>query len=235
MNRIKERRLISDSITHLSNIYPYIDLHSHRHNQEAGVISVYNLLLHEKHGIPGIPFSAGLHPWYALELSQEILSRELDSCAASPNLIAFGETGLDKVCDVPIQLQQDVFELHLKKAVEHCKPLILHCVKAWDEIIEIAAGFPVIKILHGYNGSAQLTVRLLKLGFNFSIGKAILNPDAKIHQAIPMIPLSSLFCETDDSDVSIQIVYAGMGASLKLGEEALREAIFNNFTKLRNA
>ena len=69
------------------------------------VISVYNLLLHENHNIPGIPFSAGLHPWYASELSPEILSGKLDGCAASPNLIAFGETGLDKVCDVPMQLQ----------------------------------------------------------------------------------------------------------------------------------
>jgi TatD DNase family protein len=199
------------------------------------VVSVYNLLLHENQKIPEFSFSAGLHPWNASELSPEILSRMLDGCAASQNLIAFGETGLDKACDVPMQLQQDVFELHLKKAVEHGKPLILHCVKAWDEIIEIAAGYPVIKILHGYNGSAQLTDRLLKLEFQFSIGKAILNPNTKIHQAIQFIPASSIFCETDTSEATIQSVYAEVSSSLKLNEEDLRKTIFKNFTQLRSA
>ena len=219
----------------MSTSYPYIDLHCHRHNHEVDVVSVYNLLLHENQDIPDFPFSAGLHPWHASVFSPEILSIALDGFTACPNLIAFGETGLDKACDVPMQLQQDIFELHLKKAEEIGKPLILHCVKAWDEIIEIAAGYSVTRILHGYNGSPQLTGRLLKQGFNFSIGKAIRFPDAKIHKAIPMIPISSLFCETDNSDISIQDIYTALSASLKLSEEKLRETIFNNFTRLRSA
>jgi TatD DNase family protein len=132
-------------------------------------------------------------------------------------------------------LQQDVFELHLKKAVEHGKPLILHCVKAWDELIEISSWYPVVKILHGYNGSPQLTDRLLKHGFLFSIGQGILNADSKIQKSLQLIPISSIFCETDTSDVFIQNIYTGLSASLKISTEDLRETIFHNFTRLRSA
>ncbi len=211
---------------------PYIDLHTHQLRQEKDVISVYNLLLHENSDIPLHPFSAGLHPWYAGQLSTAELSRVLDQFADNQNLVAFGETGLDKACRIPLKLQLDAFGLHLDKAAEHKKPLILHCVKAWDELIEITTGYPVVKILHGYNGSAQLTDRLLQHGFQFSIGKAILQPDAKILSALRLIPLSAIFCETDNSEVSIQHVYEGVSASLQMNEEELRAAIFTNFTKL---
>jgi TatD DNase family protein len=214
---------------------PYIDLHTHRLYQGEDVISVYNLMLHETLSVPMHPFSAGLHPWHAGQVSSEALSLILDQCAASPDCIAFGETGLDKVWKTPMKLQLDIFELHLKKAAEQGKPLILHCVKAWDELIGISAGYPVVKILHGYNGNDQLTDRLLQNGFHFSIGKAILHPEAKIHSAIRHIPMSAIYCETDTSGASIGEVYSGLSDALHLDEEEVKRVIFTNFTKLVSA
>lgn len=207
-------------------------MHTHRLPSEEGVLSVYNLLLHETSAFPEVPFSAGLHPWYAGELSTKTLSRSLDQCAKSQDMIAFGETGLDKACNIPMQLQQDIFELHLRKAVELRKPLVIHCVKAWEELIEISAGYPIRMILHGYNGSAQLTDHLLQKGFLFSVGKAILDPRSKIHQSIRRIPPTAILCETDNSNVSIQDIYAGLCASLDIEEAELKETIFNTFARL---
>jgi TatD DNase family protein len=214
---------------------PYIDLHTHRIRQDDGVISVCNMMLHASSEIPTHLFTAGLHPWYADQLSTENLRWRLDQCVMVENFVAFGETGLDKVCKVPMQLQLDAFELHLNKAVEHCKPIILHCVKAWDELTEMADSYPAIKILHGYNGSTQLTDRLLKSGFLFSIGKGILNSTSKIHSAINIIPVTSLFCETDTSDVSIQEIYKGFATARKVTETELRDTIYANFSSLRIA
>jgi TatD DNase family protein len=192
-------------------------------------------MLQEASDIPPHLFTAGLHPWYADQLSLNVLSLLLDRCATSPDLVAFGETGLDKGCRIPMKMQSDVFDLHLKKAVQHGKPLILHCVRAWDELIEIAAGNPVIKILHGYNGSEQLTDRLLQNGFLYSIGKGILNPLSKIHAALHLIPLSSIFCETDTSDVPIQEVYQGVSDALMMKEEDLRGVIYDNYCRIRSS
>ena len=215
--------------------YPYINLHTHKLLKEENVISVNNQMLQEASDIPPHLFTAGLHPWYADQLSLDVLSLLLDRCAESPDFVAFGETGLDKGCSIPMKMQLDVFDLHLKKAVKHGKPLILHCVRAWDELIEIAAGNPVIKILHGYNGSEQLTDRLLQSGFLYSIGKGILNPISKIHAAVHLIPLSSMFCETDTSDVPIQEIYKGVSAALKMKEEDLRGVIYDNYCRIRSS
>ena len=199
------------------------------------MISVYNQMLQEESDTPPLLFTAGLHPWYADQLSLKVLSLLLDRCAESPDFVAFGETGLDKGCSIPMKMQSDVLDLHLKKAVKNGKPVILHCVRAWDELIEIAAGNPAIKILHGYNGSEQLTDRLLQNRFLYSIGKGILNPSSKIHAALHLIPLSSIFCETDTSDVPIQEIYQGFSAALKMKEEDLRGVIYDNYSRIRGS
>ncbi len=209
-------------------------MHTHKTDQRNEVITIFNKLLNEVDDSPSLLFSAGLHPWNADQLSLEALSFSLDQYAVCEKLVAFGETGLDKVCKIPMLIQQDVFELHLKKGVEYNKPLILHCVKAWDELIEISANYSTIKILHGFNGSIQLTARLIKNGFYFSIGKAILDPSSKIQSALHRIPLSSLFCETDTSDISIQAIYHGISQRLNLTEKELRNIIYDNFVRLRS-
>lgn len=214
---------------------PYIDLHTHQQHPKDDVIAVYNQLLHEETVIPTHLFSAGLHPWYADQLSLEILSAALDKSSTSRNFVAFGETGLDKVCKIPMQIQQDVFELHLNMAVKKKKPLIIHCVKAWDELIEISSNYQTTKTLHGYNGSAELTKRLLQQGFSFSIGKEILNQSSKIHSSVQFIPCSSLFCETDTSDISIKHIYKGLCTILQMQEEDFKGKIFENFARLRSA
>lgn len=213
----------------------FIDIHTHRIFHDKDVIAVYNQQLHEKTDAPEGFFSAGLHPWYADKLSLDVLSASLDRLASDPKVIAFGETGLDKACNIPLSIQQDVFELHLKKAVDHNKPIILHCVKSWDEIIEISSGYPVKKILHGYNGSVELTGRLLREGFYFSVGIAILNHNSRISQSIQTIPLTSLFFETDTAEVSIKSIYAEASKTLKIKEDALNSILFDNFKKLKGS
>jgi TatD DNase family protein len=211
----------------------YINFHTHKQSTSDGIITVYNQLLHEDTGIPKQFYSAGLHPWYADKLTAAELSRVLDLHGNSSNLIALGETGLYNVCKIPIQLQQDIFELQLNKAVILSKPVIIHCVKAWEELLEITRHYHIPMILHGYNGSDQLTANLVKRGFFFSIGPVILNPASRISHAIHQIPLSSIFCETDESDEAIQSVYHAISGYLKMNETDFRRTIIENFVKLR--
>ena len=103
-------------------------------------------MLNESSDLPLQPFSAGLHPWHADQISLETLSARLKECLVSPDLVAIGETGLDKVCKTAMNLQKDVFEFQLEIASRIHKPVIIHCVRAWDELIEISSNYKSIKI-----------------------------------------------------------------------------------------
>jgi len=210
----------------------YIDLHTHRTSTDQKVTAVLNLMLNETAETPSGLFSVGLHPWYADQLSLQELSRLLDFFSLHQNLIAFGECGLDKKVKISMQIQLDVFELHLKKCLEHKRPAVIHCVKCWEELIETAANYPMVKILHGFNGAPQLTKRLVKAGFSFSVGKAILDPASKIQESIPLIPPSAIFLETDTSPASIQSIYSAAATSLKMAETELKKQIHANFSRL---
>ena len=191
-------------------------------------------MLNETSEIPSDPFSAGLHPWFADQLSLSDLSHRLNQYLESPELVAIGETGLDKVCKTAMSLQMDVFEFQLKIAVDKKLPVIIHCVKAWEELFEISAKYTSIKILHGFNGGVPLTERLLKKGFCFSIGKAILIPGSGIQSAIQLIPKTSLFCETDTAEISISEIYGKVCNLLQLREEDLRKIIFENYERIKD-
>lgn len=217
------------------NDHPYINLHTHHLQQADDEVTVYNLLLGEANEIPDQHFSAGLHPWHADRMQAKDVADLLIQSATSPRLVAFGETGLDKSCKVPMQVQVELFDLHLQTAMALKKPLILHCVKAWDELIKISSHYQIVKILHGYNGSVELTRRLLQEGFMFSIGKMILNPSASIQTSIGLIPLEHLFCETDTADFGIREIYRGVAAAIGGQEEKLKVQIFQNFVRLTEA
>ena len=212
----------------------YIDLHSHHHNNFLEVVTVYNVMLNEDCIVPYGHFSAGLHPWFANQITKEVMAERLVTLIANPYLVAIGEIGLDKSCKIPFKLQQDMFEIQLQLALANRKPVILHCVKAWDELIEISANFKITKIIHGFNGSRELTERLLKENFSFSVGAAILNPNSKIRHSIEIIPVSSLYFETDDSSVPIQFIYENAGNKMNSDKEDLKNSIFENFVKLGN-
>lgn len=190
-------------------------------------------MLNESVGIPSRPFSAGLHPWYADQLSPEDLSKKLNQYLESPDLFAIGETGLDKVCKIPMDLQMEILKVHLKKAQENNLPVIIHCVKAWEELIEITSKYQTTNILHGYNGGIQLTERLIKQGFCFSIGKAISMASSKIQSAIHLIPLNAIFCETDTSEDCIADIYIKVSGKMSMSTEDLRRVIFENYNRLK--
>ena len=51
--------------------------------------------------------------------------------------LALGECGLDKKVQTPLDLQQEVFERQLTLAEKYKKPVIIHCVAAFQELIAI--------------------------------------------------------------------------------------------------
>ncbi len=159
---------------------------------------------------PDAWFSCGIHPWFS-DKSDELfvlLKKNAEDC----NVIAIGEIGLDKLQGPDIAKQIVVFRKQIELAIEVRKPIIIHCVKAWDEMIALYKEYKgaVPWILHGYRGNPEQTKQLCKLGFKFSLGEKFNK------ESIKYIPLDSIFCETDASSVTICKVYENISTEIGL-------------------
>ena len=160
---------------------PYINIHTHHLSKDRGVFlfnnrfgtstgSVTNDLYLDNY------FSVGIHPWDA-DLKTSL--SELENTIQHQNCLAIGECGLDKITDIDLELQKKVFISQLELAVKFQKPVIIHCVKAFDELIEICSPYhsKIPLIIHGFNKSVQLAKQLINKGFYLSLNDSVLKKE----------------------------------------------------------
>lgn len=148
--------------------------------------------------LPGGTCSAGIHPWRADMATPEAL-RLLDRWALLPEVVAIGETGLDSLRGPALNVQRKILECHAVLAEQTGKPLILHIVRRWDDIIALKRQLnPQVEwIVHGFRGGAQLARQLVGEGFSLSLGE-------RFNPAVPAaVSPDRIYAETDCSDVSI--------------------------------
>ena len=144
-------------------------------------------------------FSVGIHPWKVGDYQGRYPWAELRRQLALPQVLAVGEAGLDKLCGSPWSEQDKVFRQQALLAEEVGKPLIIHLVRAVDELLaakkQVRPSVPWI--IHGFRGKAAQARQLLSHGFYLSFGW-LCQPDA-----LRLTPSHRLFLETDEADVSI--------------------------------
>lgn len=209
----------------------YINLHTHRFTNYNNVIEIVNQ--YPKEFNPDLPnYSMGIHPWY---LNEDTLTEELsiiEKNIESASFKAVGECGLDKRIETSIDIQKKILIPQLLLAENYKKPIILHCVSAYQEIIEIKKDLKlsVPMIIHGFSKNIQVAESLLKNGFYLSFGKyLLLNHD--LVSVFKQIPLDKLFLETDTIDQSIFDVY--QKAEDILGESVIAQ-VQNNYNRVFN-
>lgn len=213
---------------------PFIDIHTHHPVNSEEIRSVTSLFLQEVdlQINKNDPFSAAIHPWHAANFAPGQVNAMLENLTNQSGLIAIGETGLDKACSADYQLQKLLFELHIRYAEKHRMPLIIHAVKSWNELTVYLKRANVPFLFHGYSQGIELTKRLIDLGAYFSAGKSVLRITPRFREAIQIIPLSSLFLETDDSLADIREIYHEVAKIRGLSLEALKFQINRNYNKL---
>lgn len=217
----------------MKNPISYIDIHTH-HGFENDVIYLLNLPV----DFQTIPidkfFTIGVHPWFITEKNVKAQLDRINELNSNKNMFAIGECGLDKLINVPFNSQQRIFIEQLKIAEENKKPVIIHCVKAFDEVIKIKKEMKlsVPLIIHGFNNNKQIAQQLLKNGFYLSLGKELLKSNSNASKVISLIPLEKLFLETDDANISIKTIFAAAASHLQIDIEVLKEQIYINFKKV---
>jgi TatD DNase family protein len=210
----------------------YINLHTHQFTDRHDIFEVVNQYPHEFDvAIPH--YSIGIHPWYIVEdrLSEDLAI--LESKLEFENCLAVGECGLDKRIEVPLTLQTQVFEKQLLLAEQYKKPVILHCVAAFQEVIEIknALKITVPMIVHGFSKNQETAKQLLDNGFYVSFGKYLLrNPE--LESVFKSVPNDRFFLETDTVEESIRDLYKLAAQYKNIEIEILKDTLHENFNSV---
>lgn len=160
---------------------PYIDFHAH-HPSLAGEWVIQD----------GVQ-TRGRHPWHLLTPSPLPAAPD----GAQQQLLAIGESGLDRLCATPYPLQLQAFEAEVRKSEQCGLPLILHCVRAIDDVLRIRRSLHARQpiLWHAYRGNAVQLRQLLALSgenFYFSFGFR------HRPEALRLCPLPRLLLETDE-------------------------------------
>lgn len=171
-------------------------------------------------------FSCGVHPWYSEDAEPQL--KFLKEIAGDSRILAIGEAGFDKLKGPSLDIQQKIFEQQIELSEQLQKPLIIHCVKAWDKLLHLHKVYNPKQtwIIHAYKGKPELTRQLLTHGFMFSIGEKY------NEESLKLIPPDRLFCETDDEDIDIEEVYTDVAESLGITIEKLASHIENNIRRI---
>lgn len=214
-----------------------IDIHRHTATPGNADIVLRNLFHTEINEIEsGKYYSVGLHPWHLKPGSFDTDFQEMVNAFKQKEVVAIGETGLDKAIDTDINLQLKSFENHLHYAIELDKVIIIHCVRAYNELISIRKNCHHKQpwIFHWYNASPQIGKELIKKNCYLSFGHMLFNETSKAFKTFLNIPLSNVFFETDDANITITDVYKKAADIRKIKVNNLVEQIKTNFQNCFN-
>jgi len=210
----------------------YVNIHGHRQANNIHEWVMMNLMARDyppddiEHGF----YSVGFHPYNVGKVDVEDTLAKVRLSTENPRILAIGEIGLDKSIEAPLELQQKIFEAQVEIAEFTDMPVILHVVRAFNEMIEFMKVYKptVPMIIHGYNGSPEMAESLLKAGFRLSFGQAIADEHSKVVESLLMVPPDRMFLETDEGDLDIREIYHFAAEVKGISINDLRAQIFEN-------
>lgn len=184
-----------------------IDIHTHRATEAVTIRTV------------------GVHPWHAAECS-------LPTIEAIEAADAVGEIGLDKACGVDFEMQRALFVKQLEMAERFEKPVVLHCVRAFEEVMKLLERHTLRAVIfHGFIGSREQASRAVKKGYYLSFG-ARTEGSNKTIEALRETPLERLFVETDEADTTIEAMYLTIARLRGTEVKKLEEATAENYKRI---
>lgn len=170
---------------------PFLDIHTHR--ASGSNPAVYNLdqkdfeamtAMDKRAGLTVDTFpllSAGIHPWFVDKNKLGKQLRQLEKLAGNSRVRLIGECGLDKLRGPEMEIQKIAFAAQIQLANHYQKPLVIHCVRAYNELIAVTKVTPpkVPLILHGFNRGPELARQLTDHGYLLSFGANLAQKNRK--------------------------------------------------------
>ena len=174
----------------------------------------------------------GIHPWYINELTDNWRSELRDMLLGDSNLL-IGEIGLDK--HYPDMVGQvDVFVNQLELAHELQRGVCLHCVGAWEHMLQILKAhrnkLPSFIVAHEYSGPKDIIKKIAqKYNMYFSYGPRSLKNTSRIL----CTPIERILSETDsDTPDDVIDIVAKISAILNVDHDKMADIIYNNIQRM---
>jgi TatD DNase family protein len=212
----------------------FFNLHTHKFSNNPNILELVNQYPWEfDAAIPN--YSIGIHPWHIQESRLESDLNIIEAKLQLKECLALGECGLDKRIEIPMEFQIEVFEKQILLAEKYQKPLVLHLVAAFDELIAIKKRMKITVpvIIHGFSKNQQVAKQLIDNGFYLSFGKYLLrNPE--LETVFQSIPDDKFFLETDTMEETLDEVYNLAAKYKNINLPDLKEIINSNFNFVFN-
>lgn len=210
----------------------FLDVHTHNPSTDPDILSIENRHSGFREPVGSGYLSAGLHPWY---VRPETLADDVDLLrryVAQSQIVAIGECGLDKLTATDWDTQCRAFERQIALAKELGKPLVIHCVKAFQECLHFLKDVRVPVIFHGINNRLSVIRPVIDAGYFLSFGKALLHPNEAILETFRAVPADRLFLETDDTGCNIREIYKTASRLRNIPEKEIALQLETNFGKV---
>ena len=205
----------------------FFDFHHHKKYIRDGI---YNLDIGQIP--PDSPYSIGIHP---NDIDVNNIDRQLNWMKSTmfQNCFAIGECGLDSLVSIDQKIQEDVFVKQINIANEVKKPIIVHCVRKFYEVISFKKNAEQPMIMHGFNKKKKIAEDLLANNFYLSFGKAVLY-NLSLQDILKNTPLDKFFLETDNEYFKIEELYLKVSEIKEISLEDLNEQILENLHTIKN-
>lgn len=212
----------------------FINIHTHHKpllQEEFVLRNAYMALSNQQLNNLPYPTSAGLHPWFINRMPVNECSDRLIDLATSEKVFAIGEIGIDRAIEIPVHTQLAYFDAQVNIARALQKPVIIHAVRSYSDMIPFLKKSKIPFIFHQFSGNIQQATELLKHQAYLSFGKGLFEP--KTEEVFREVPLTSVFLETDTAThLNISDVYHKAAELKKLSLDELKSAVFHNFARL---
>jgi TatD DNase family protein len=211
----------------------YIDFHTHRkkYDRVSDVIEIISWDYNSSEEKPQF-FTISVHPWCIKHSFGALDLDRISNFLNQTNCLGLGEVGLDKIKGPDLNTQWKVLTQVLE--IPSTKPLIIHCVKTFEEIIKLKSNTANDRnwCIHGFNKSPELAEQLISNGFYLSVGKNAIQTKPELFDHIP---LERLFLETDDDETTtITDIYDQVSKIKRIHIDQLIQQIAANASKFYN-
>ena len=206
----------------------------HNHIKDYPDKNVLDIGIDEKEAANAPLFSIGIHP-KLIDNTFDEKFKIVSHLASLPNCAAIGECGIDVFSSATVSEQKEAFIKHLNLAQQYNKPVIIHCVRAYSDIISAlnATRFSQPLVMHSYNGNIQTTQQLIRReNIYFSFSDKCLTPNCSASKSLDIIPLERIMIETDNSSSPLKPIISLIAENKRVGEDVVEKSNNQLFSQI---
>ncbi len=144
----------------------------------------------------------GIQPNYVLDAKPADWETILE-LVQSPSVVGIGETGLDRYWKtVPLDLQAEYFQRHIRLSRETGLPFVVHCRDADDDVVaelrKAAQDGPLNGVMHSFTGTLDTARACWELGLHISFaGMVTFKNNHALRAVAAAVPAERILIETD--------------------------------------